>query len=230
MTASLQENFVSTTVFIDGDQGTAGLQIIGRLSARADLRVATLPGARRKEARARAEARPVPPAGVLPLPEAPGIDGRYGVYFTGMIMYMLFFGCYATLTWVIPSESYPTYLRSYGMTTSSGFLFLCSFIITYNFRGMQDAMTKQGLSMGFFGGIALLGWVYQLLFMPETKGKTLEEIDLIFERPTRSIVAENIKNIKETTSDLCHFRFKKVFIDDNKAKAAVALTEERFGH
>jgi hypothetical protein len=95
---------------------------------------------------------------------------------------------------------------------------------------MQDAMTKQGLSMGFFGGIALLGWFYQLLFMPETKGKTLEEIDLIFERPTRSIVAENHKNIKETTSDLCSFRFKKVFIDDNKAKAAVALTEERFGH
>ena len=157
-------------------------------------------------------------------------SAKLGVYFTGMIMYMLFFGCYATLTWVIPSESYPTYLRSYGMTTSSGFLFLCSFIITYNFRGMQDAMTKQGLSMGFFGGIALLGWFYQLLFMPETKGKTLEEIDLIFERPTRSIVAENIKNIKETTSDLCHFRFKKVFIDDNKAKAAVALTEERFGH
>jgi sugar porter (SP) family MFS transporter len=155
---------------------------------------------------------------------------KLGVYFTGMIMYMLFFGCYATLTWVIPSESYPTYLRSYGMTTSSGFLFLCSFIITYNFRGMQDAMTKQGLSMGFFGGIALLGWFYQLLFMPETKGKTLEEIDLIFERPTSSIVAENIKNIKEVTSDLCHFRFKKVFIDDNKAKAAVALTEERFGH
>jgi sugar porter (SP) family MFS transporter len=155
---------------------------------------------------------------------------RLGIYLTGIILYMLFFGCYATLTWVIPSESYPTYLRSYGMTTSSGFLFLCSFIITYNFRSMQDTMTKQGLSMGFFGGIALLGWVYQLLFMPETKGKTLEEIDLIFERPTRSIVAENIKNIKLTTSDLCHFRFKKVFIDDNKATAAVALTEERFGH
>ncbi|GAA0949760.1 indolepyruvate ferredoxin oxidoreductase family protein [Actinocorallia libanotica] len=38
----------------------------------------------RRKARARAEARPVLPAGVLPLPEAPGIDGRYGVYFTGI--------------------------------------------------------------------------------------------------------------------------------------------------
>lgn len=30
--------------------------------------------------------------------------------------------------------------------------------------------------------------------MPETKDKTLEEIDLLFERPTREIVAENVKN------------------------------------
>lgn len=156
--------------------------------------------------------------------------GRLGLYFTGMILYMLFFGCYATLTWVIPSESYPTYLRSYGMTTSSGFLFLCSFTITYNFRSMQEAMTKQGVSMGFFGGIALLGWVYQLLFMPETKGKTLEEIDLIFEQPTSKIVAQNLRNIKQTTSDLLAFRLKKVFVDDNKQMAAVGLTEERFGH
>ncbi|KAM0712394.1 hypothetical protein Q7P37_011490 [Cladosporium fusiforme] len=157
-------------------------------------------------------------------------SAKLGLYFTGMILYMLFFGCYATLTWVIPSESYPTYLRSYGMTTSSGFLFLCSFTITYNFRAMQETMTKQGVSMGFFGGIALLGWVYQLLFMPETKGKTLEEIDLIFEQPTSKVVAQNLRTIKQTTADLLAFRLKKVFVDDNKEMAAVGLTEERFGH
>jgi N-acetyl-gamma-glutamyl-phosphate reductase len=47
---------MSATVFIDGDQGTTGLEIVGRLSARPGLRVVTLPGALRKEARARAEA------------------------------------------------------------------------------------------------------------------------------------------------------------------------------
>ena len=41
-----------------------------------------------------------------------------GLYLTGLILYMGFYGPYACLTWVIPSEVYPLYLRSYGMTVS----------------------------------------------------------------------------------------------------------------
>ncbi|KAF4549946.1 Sugar (and other) transporter-like protein 68 [Elsinoe fawcettii] len=143
-----------------------------------------------------------------------------GTYLTGLILYELFFGSYATLTWVIPSESYPTYLRSYGMTTSAGWLFLSSFIVTYNFTAMQDAMTRPGLALGFYRGIAVLGWFYQLFFMPETKDKTLEEIDLIFEKPTTEIVRENMVNVKETTADLLAFRWKKVFITGHSKRRA----------
>ena len=42
------------------------------------------------------------------------------------------------------------------------------------------------------------------------------QIDLIFERPTMDIVRENLANCKETTKDLLAFRFKKVFIDNNR--------------
>lgn len=134
------------------------------------------------------------------------------VYLTGMILYMGFFGSYACLTWVIPAEVYPTYLRSYGMTTSDAMLFLCSFIVTYNFTGMENAMTKTGLTLGFYGGIAVLGWFYQLFFMPETKNKTLEEIDELFSRPTSYIVKQNTKGAVETMRDLAALRFRKVFI------------------
>ena len=60
-------------------------------------------------------------------------------------------------------------------------------------------------------------WFYQLFFMPETKDKTLEEIDLIFSQPTSKLVAQNWKNVKETTNDLLSFKFKKVFIDAHNA-------------
>ncbi|KAI0015384.1 sugar transporter-domain-containing protein [Xylariomycetidae sp. FL0641] len=133
------------------------------------------------------------------------------VYLIGLILYMGFFGCYACLTWVVPSEVYPTYLRSYGMTTSDALLFLASFIVTYNFTSMQNAMTRTGLSLGFYGGIAAVGWVYQMLFMPETKDKTLEEIDLIFERPTREIVAENVANIKKSWASFLRLGRKEKF-------------------
>ncbi|KKY29084.1 putative mfs sugar [Phaeomoniella chlamydospora] len=134
-----------------------------------------------------------------------------GTYFTGIILYNGFFGSYACLTWVLPSEVFPTYLRSYGMETTDVNLFFCSFIVTYFFSDMQRAMTKTGLTLGFYGGIAVLGWFYQILFMPETKNKTLEEIDLIFSQPTSQLVAQNLKNTAQTLSDLVHFRFGKVF-------------------
>ncbi|KAK6462170.1 general substrate transporter [Scheffersomyces coipomensis] len=119
-----------------------------------------------------------------------------GVYLTGIILYMGFFGSYACLTWVLPSEAFSMSKRSVGMTISSAFLYLWSFTVTYNFTRMQNAMTYTGLSLGFYGGIAFLGFIYQIFLMPETKDKTLEEIDDIFEKKTIEIAKENIRNMK----------------------------------
>ena len=137
--------------------------------------------------------------------------GSQGAYITGLIIYEGFFGSYACLTWVLPSEVYPTYLRSYGMETSDVTLFLCSFLVTYFFAQMEAAMSRIGLALGFYGGIAVVGWFYQVLFMPETKNKTLEEIDVIFSQPTSELVKENLRSSLVTASDFFHFRWNKVF-------------------
>ncbi|CVK95974.1 related to myo-inositol transport protein ITR1 [Fusarium mangiferae] len=136
-----------------------------------------------------------------------------GLYLSGLIIYMGFFGSYACLTWVVPSEVYPTYLRSYGMTTSDALLFLASFVVTYNFTAMQNAMGRTGLALGFYGGIAFIGEIYQIFFMPETKNKTLEEIDVVFSRPTMDIVRENWAGVKETTHLLLTGHWHKVFVE-----------------
>ncbi|KAI8202231.1 hypothetical protein K4K52_006640 [Colletotrichum sp. SAR 10_76] len=125
------------------------------------------------------------------IPTTTNTTGAVACYLVGLALYMMFF------------EVYPTYLRSYGMTTSSGLLFLSSFIVTYNFTAMQEAMTRTGLTLGFYGGIAIIGWFYQLIFMPETKNKSLEEIDLLFEKPTSEIVAMNMKDIARGLSSIC---------------------------
>lgn len=144
------------------------------------------------------------------------LAGVEGLYLSGLIIYMGFFGSYACLTWVVPSEVYPTYLRSYGMTTSDALLFLASFVVTYNFSAMQDAMGKTGLVLGFYGGIAVVGEVYQIFFMPETKNKTLEEIDLVFSRPTMDIVRENWAGVKENMSNFFAGRWYTVFVEQAK--------------
>ncbi|KAL4863185.1 hypothetical protein BDV12DRAFT_30837 [Aspergillus spectabilis] len=148
-----------------------------------------------------------------------------GLYLTGLVVYMGFFGSYACLTWVVPAEVYPTYLRSYGMTTSDALLFLMSFIVTYNFTSMQNAMGRTGLTLGFYGGIAFVGWFYQLFFMPETKDKTLEEIEEVFSRPTMDIVRENWAGVRQNCADLCALRFRKVFVEQTRRRESVVEVE-----
>ncbi|WP_327438158.1 N-acetyl-gamma-glutamyl-phosphate reductase [Pseudomonas donghuensis] len=56
-------------VFIDGDQGTTGLQIHARLNGRNDLRLLTLPAAERKNPQRRAEAINSADVAILCLPD-----------------------------------------------------------------------------------------------------------------------------------------------------------------
>jgi hypothetical protein len=107
------------------------------------------------------------------------------------------------------------------MTTSDALLFLASFVVTYNFSAMQDAMTRTGLTLGFYGGIAVLGEVYQIVCMPETKDKTLEEIDLVFSRPSMDIIHENIENSMQTMKDFFAGRWRKVFLDQKPRRKSI---------
>lgn len=107
------------------------------------------------------------------------------------------------------------------MTTSDALLFLASFIVTYNFTAMKEAMTPTGLMLGFYGGIAVVGEVYQIFFMPETKNKTLEEIDFVFSRPTMDIVRENWQGVKETMYDVSRGRFRKILAEQTSKRKSV---------
>lgn len=88
-------------------------------------------------------------------------------------------------------------------------------------------MTRTGLTLGFYGGIAVLGEIYQIIFMPETKDKTLEEIDLVFSRPTREIVAENMASVKQTMADFFGGRWRKVFVDQTPRRKSIYEPSEK---
>ena len=62
------------TVFIDGEAGTTGLQVRGRLEKRDDVELLTLPEDLRKDATARAEAINSADAVILCLPDAAAIE------------------------------------------------------------------------------------------------------------------------------------------------------------
>lgn len=65
---------MTAKVFIDGEAGTTGLQILDRLKDRADIALVSVEHARRKDPEARAEAFAAADVAILCLPDAAAID------------------------------------------------------------------------------------------------------------------------------------------------------------
>ena len=63
--------------------------------------------------------------------------------------------------------------------------------------------------------------------MPETKNKTLEEIDLIFSQPTSELVRQNLASVKETTRDLFALRWGRLIRPSPESKLPEGELERR---
>jgi len=87
--------------------------------------------------------------------------------------------CYALtvapVTWVLIAEIFPSRIRSQGVATAVSALWIASFVLTYTFPLL---MKLEGTGGVFFtyGVICLIGLVFVAAFVPETKGRTLEQI------------------------------------------------------
>ncbi|SNT43603.1 MFS transporter, sugar porter (SP) family [Granulicella rosea] len=87
--------------------------------------------------------------------------------------------CYALtlapITWVLISEIFPNRVRSQGVSLAVSMLWIASFALTYTFPILYAGIGAAGVFLGY-GAICLLGCVMVSVFVPETKGKSLEEI------------------------------------------------------
>ncbi|KAF3482721.1 proton myo-inositol cotransporter [Arthroderma uncinatum] len=92
------------------------------------------------------------------------------------------------------AEAYPLYVRSYGMALATATTWFFNFTLAITWPSLLRAFTPQG-AFGWYAGWNIIGFVLILLFMPETKGKTLEELDQVFSVPTRIHARWALKHI-----------------------------------
>ncbi|OAS89566.1 MULTISPECIES: sugar porter family MFS transporter [Metabacillus] len=85
-------------------------------------------------------------------------------------------GCVGPVTWLVIAEIFPQRLRGLGSGISIFFLWIVNFIIGFAFPILLSSV---GLSTTFFIFVALglLGISFVYKFMPETNGRTLEELE-----------------------------------------------------
>jgi sugar porter (SP) family MFS transporter len=88
--------------------------------------------------------------------------------------------CYALtlapVTWVLISEIFPNRVRSQAVSIAVSALWVASFTLTYTFPLINHALGSSGTFWGY-AAICMLGSVFIFVFVFETKGRTLEEIE-----------------------------------------------------
>ncbi|KAK3304591.1 uncharacterized protein B0T15DRAFT_247821 [Chaetomium strumarium] len=80
------------------------------------------------------------------------------------------------------AEAYPLYIRPIGMSLATATTWFFNFILAVTWPSMLTAFKPQG-AFGWYAGWNVIGFALVLFLVPETKEKTLEELDAVFDVP-----------------------------------------------
>lgn len=97
-----------------------------------------------------------------------------------LLLVVLAIACYAMslapVVWVVLSEIFPARIRGMAMALSTFFLWVACFILTYTFPILNETAGASG-TFWLYSLICLAGGLFIRIKLPETKGKTLGEIE-----------------------------------------------------
>ncbi|RVT74853.1 MFS transporter [Flavobacterium sufflavum] len=98
-----------------------------------------------------------------------------------LILVILAIACYAMtlapVTWVVLSEIFPVKIRAMAMAVSTFSLWTACFVLTYTFPLLNTSLGAYG-TFWLYGIICLLGYLFLRVYLTETKGKSLEQIEI----------------------------------------------------
>jgi len=97
-----------------------------------------------------------------------------------LLLVVMAIACYAMslapIVWVVLSEIFPARIRGAAMAVSTFFLWMACFILTYTFPLLNEYMGASG-TFWIYGSVCVAGFLFIRSQLPETKGKSLEEIE-----------------------------------------------------
>lgn len=116
----------------------------------------------------------------------------------GLLLYLFFFAPgLGAMPWTINSEIYPLWARSTCFSVATSFNWAFNLLVSMTFLTLTEELTKYG-TFWLYAGLSLLGWVFFFFFLPETKGKSLEEVSDLFAHPwwSDSTTRDNKKTVQ----------------------------------
>ena len=86
---------------------------------------------------------------------------------------------FGPIPWLMMSELFSPEVKSLASSISTTFNWTLAFLVTKFFTTMVAAVTEAG-AFWMFGGFTILTFLFCFFFVPETKGKSLDEIQQLF--------------------------------------------------
>uniref|UniRef100_A0A1B6KCL1 Major facilitator superfamily (MFS) profile domain-containing protein n=2 Tax=Graphocephala atropunctata TaxID=36148 RepID=A0A1B6KCL1_9HEMI len=109
---------------------------------------------------------------------------------------------FLTLPWSMIGEVYPSQVRGIASGLTTCMAYGISFFVLKMYPYMKEVLDKHGVFY-FFGTMACLGTLFVIFFLPETEGKTLQEIEMQFIKKGRQTVQPEeevaLQNSKKAT-------------------------------
>lgn len=103
-------------------------------------------------------------------------SNSFGVLIS-LLAYIAFFAAsLAPVMWVVTSEMYPTRFRGVAMSFSTAVSWGFTLLVVQFFPWLLNNLGGM-TSFGFFAGFSLLAFIFIKFYIPETKGKSLEQIE-----------------------------------------------------
>ena len=84
------------------------------------------------------------------------------------------------ITWVLISEIFPNKIRGKAVAIAVAAQWAANYLISSTYPAMMEF--SGGFTYGFYGLMSVLSLIFVWKMVPETKGKTLEEMEEIWER------------------------------------------------
>jgi sugar porter (SP) family MFS transporter len=97
-----------------------------------------------------------------------------------LVLTLATIACYAMslapVTWVLIAEIFPNRVRGAAVSVAVSALWIACFLLTFTFPVLNAALGSAG-TFWLYSGICAVGFVFVWFRVPETKGRTLEQIE-----------------------------------------------------
>jgi MFS transporter, SP family, xylose:H+ symportor len=114
------------------------------------------------------------------------LGGKGMVALVAMLVYTAGFAVsWGPVTWVLLSEIFPNQIRGKAMAIAVAAQWIANYLVSWSFPILDDnpylvQHFKHGFAYWLYGGMSVLAALFMWKFVPETKGRTLEQMEALW--------------------------------------------------